>query len=151
MSTQNYFLIKDSNKQIKINNIDDLNNFIAHSSDIYETDISGQTLLHYICSFGTEDMIIFLAEKYPSLINSKSNDGSTPLHSICSTKNKLKAVEYLINKGADINAMDKNKYKPFHYAIKYNNLSLIDMFIAHGAYVDYMALMIVQTMPNYLL
>jgi len=63
------------------------------------------------------------------------------IHSICNShyqyENKL--IDYLklmIKYGADINAVDLNKYTALHYAIEQHNIKIIDLLVKSGANVN---------------
>jgi hypothetical protein len=66
-----------------------------------------------------------LLEKYPDLVNDITTGGAQPLHMCGMSKNKQYAVKYLVEHGADIEALDTYGMTPLHRMAS-NNL-------AHGA------------------
>ncbi len=94
------------------------------SSDIHEAVRNGDLAL-----------IKALVEKNPELINSKDQDGRTPLHWACRGKNH-EIVVYLLEKGADVNALDKDQVAPLHSLAVRNLTKTADLLINHGADVN---------------
>ena len=60
------------------------------------------------------------------------NDKSL-LHLAIEKKWEKDTVNYLIEKGVDVNAKDKNGSTPLHYAAKMANLKVVKLLIEHGA------------------
>ena len=58
--------------------------------------------------------------------------GSTPLH-IASQNGNLQIVEYLIYKGAEIDAKNKLERTPLHYACINKHLKIVEYLISNGA------------------
>ncbi|MFP3015539.1 MAG: ankyrin repeat domain-containing protein [Wolbachia sp.] len=68
-------------------------------------------------------------------VNVKDNLGQTPLHH-ASYNGNLRAVEYLISKGADINVRSENDWVPLHYAPRSGVLAVVKHLISKGADVN---------------
>ena len=73
-----------------------------------------------------------------SLIDARDTDGSTALH--CAVwKGHQAMVAFLLTKGADVNARNKNEHwgtTPLHAAAHGNQAAIAEMLIEHGADVD---------------
>ena len=61
--------------------------------------------------------------------------GLTPLH-IAANNNHLKAVQCLVENGADINRPDKSGFTSLHIAVKCGYLKVVKYLITKGAYVN---------------
>ena len=60
------------------------------------------------------------------------NFNQTPLHIACENGNK-EIVEFLISKGADVNAVDYILNTPLHIACSHNYFEIIELLISNGA------------------
>ena len=70
---------------------------------------------------------------YPALLNSRDNgNGFTPLHWAVITGH-TNLVEWLINKGADVNATDPTGMTPLHKAAVFDRVECAEALIAAGA------------------
>ena len=71
----------------------------------------------------------------PSLIDAHDTDGSTPLH--CAVwKGHEKAVEFLVNSGANVNAVNQNGHwgtTPLHAAAHANQGKIAQLLLNNGA------------------
>jgi ankyrin repeat protein len=94
--------------------------------DIYEAAGTGDTSI-------VKDEI----EKNPSLINSFSVDGFTPLGLSCFFQH-AEVARYLIEKGADVNIPSNNSFKvaPIHSACAVSDFELVTLLIKNGADVN---------------
>jgi ankyrin repeat protein len=68
----------------------------------------------------------------PPLINAKGDNGETALH-LAAVFGYRDIADYLIMKGADVNAKDKQGKPPLFYALKRNHPALVDLLRTHGA------------------
>ena len=75
-----------------------------------------------------------LIEKQNVDINIKDNDEKTPLHFACQEGN-FPVVEYLISKGANIEAKDGRGQTPLHYAsfTTHCDIGIVRYLISKGA------------------
>jgi ankyrin repeat protein len=67
-----------------------------------------------------------------SLINARSELGSTPLHIAASSSNP-EVAKLLVAKGANINARDNNGTTPMHIAAFTGRKELVEFFLSKGA------------------
>lgn len=86
----------------------------------------------------------FLIENNINL-NMTAQGGMTALHFVCAeylidyntppentvTRGNVKIAKMLIDKGFDVNAIDKNRYTPLHYAASSGNLAMVKMLLEH--------------------
>lgn len=63
---------------------------------------------------------------------SDGNRGATPLHCAASSAGR-RLVEFLIGKGAEVNARDTTGYTPLHYAAAGGNKETAEVLVARGA------------------
>ncbi|CAG9820781.1 unnamed protein product [Phaedon cochleariae] len=85
---------------------------------LYDRDRTGKTPLHYCC---TSDNIYaaqgadIIAMAAPDLIDSKDDDGFTPLH-LAVIAGNMQLVTFLLANNADVNAVDNEKHTVVHWA-----------------------------------
>jgi ankyrin repeat protein len=60
---------------------------------------------------------------------------STPLH-LASSSGFLEIAQVLFERGADVNAQDRNKWTPLHLALKGGHVEFARVLIEHGADAD---------------
>ena len=103
------------------------------------TDSKGRIALHSACLCSNPEVLKTLLELakvcgIPSNINTKDNDGQTPLH-VAVTNQRAKVVEYLLNhaqnEGIIVHSRDQLGKTPFHYARVTKNQELVDLFVWH--------------------
>ncbi len=73
-----------------------------------------------------------LVGKNPDLVNAKDQEQSTPLHSAAAA-GRLKIVEYLIEKGADVNAWNNAHQNPLLYAAYHGRSEIVCLLLEKGA------------------
>lgn len=73
----------------------------------------------------------------PENINCRDTQGrnSTPLH-LAAGYNNIEVVEFLLNQGADVNAVDKGGLIPLHNASSYGHVDIAALLIKHGTAVN---------------
>jgi len=74
-----------------------------------------------------------LLEKYPDLVNDITTGGAQPLHMCGMSKNKQFAVRYLVEHGADIEALDTYGMTPLHRMASNNLADGAKMLLEAGA------------------
>jgi ankyrin repeat protein len=113
----------------------------ADANLIESKDMNGRTPLNLAClnGFTREPAIAkFLIDKGAN-VNSKSNDGLTPLHGACSIAGfsggaDFDLVQLLIGRGANINAQDNYGRTPLYCAV--GSTKIARVLIEHGADVN---------------
>ena len=76
-----------------------------------------------------------LLEKNPGLLEARNQNEKTPLHFAALGGHK-EIVEFLIGKGADINAKNIAKETPLHYAAAMGHKEVVDLLLAKGAVLN---------------
>ncbi|GLV37398.1 Ankyrin 2 [Carabus blaptoides fortunei] len=86
---------------------------IAHGATVEATDNTGCTILHYAAQCGRYQALTYLLHNYNININTKDEDGDTPLHCALIADESIdqetvkKIIEILLLKGASINLKNK--------------------------------------------
>jgi ankyrin repeat protein len=93
--------------------------------------------IHDAAAAGDLNKVKALLEADPALLESKDNDGNTPLIKACGTL-QVAVANYLIAKGANVNAKGMVRGTPLFWAVKNReeSLDLIQRLIAKGADVN---------------
>ena len=95
------------------------------------------TPLHYACQQGHFQVV----KAYESVLEAKdvrdvqNSDLDTPLHLSCRSPS-IQIVCYLISKGADINATNKEKLTPLHIAIQLGQVDIAETLLNEKAEVN---------------
>ncbi len=71
-------------------------------------------------------------------VNSCDRDGTTPLmHAILADPPYPQMIEYLVEHGADVNAVEKgDRWTPLHFAARDQSLEIVKILLDHDAAVD---------------
>ncbi|KAJ6008350.1 NACHT nucleoside triphosphatase [Penicillium herquei] len=83
----------------------------------------GYTALHYAAEGGHAGALELLVWKDATLIDSKDNNGRTPLH-IAALRGWSREVGILLTYAADPTCQDNDGYTPLHYAAAENNIAV---------------------------
>ncbi|KAH6665101.1 ankyrin repeat-containing domain protein [Halenospora varia] len=69
--------------------------------------------LHLACRARQSNVVGYLCQTYPTMINHRDSFGRTPLHDAC-TSGRYESVRLLLQAGANIAAVESNKRTPLH-------------------------------------
>jgi len=87
--------------------------------ELHSRNYADEFPLHLAAREGQVDVMTYIFENSPMSIDSATVDGWTPFH-YAVNNGYLGAVEYLVAKGANINAVDKFKRSALHWAVRYD-------------------------------
>jgi ankyrin repeat protein len=90
------------------------------------------TTIHEAISKGDLELVRHLIEKDSSLVNITDNNEMTPLH-FAVIAESIETVSYLIDKGANINAVNNIKETPLHIAAKKGKSKITEILLKNGA------------------
>jgi uncharacterized protein len=78
-----------------------------------------------------------LVEENPAIVNSYSSDGFTAIH-LASFFGSKEIAQFLIQNGADVNAVAKNlmKVMPLHSAVARSHFEIAELLVSNGAEVN---------------
>ena len=92
-----------------------------------------RTPLHYAAFWGLFPLVEFLVTKHPQDVSSRTSfDNATPLH-LAGQMGHAKISRFLLERGADVTAQDKNGSTPLHLSSQCEQLEVVVMLIEHGA------------------
>ncbi|XVF21655.1 hypothetical protein REPUB_Repub12eG0109200 [Reevesia pubescens] len=117
-----------------------LANELDEEDDVAETiasskDADGRTALHVAALGGRTHILKYLVDELKLDISVKDDEGETPLHCAILRKHFPTAV-YLIDKGANLNAMNVEGLTALHCAAVEGPKKLLQLLISKGAKVD---------------
>ena len=84
------------------------------------------------CEEGKLQNVQWLIEKEKVTPNLSNENGDFPIH-FASKNGHLSIIEYLISKGANIEAKDKYERTPLHYACQEGHIEIVEYLISKGA------------------
>jgi hypothetical protein len=94
---------------------------------------NGLNLLHIAAACQNLSGLIFLTNKTPlSNVNSKTEEFLTPMH-FAAMIGHAEMVDFLLSKGAGINAQGVDGATPLHLAISNSNLAVVKLLVQSGA------------------
>jgi ankyrin repeat protein/glyoxylase-like metal-dependent hydrolase (beta-lactamase superfamily II) len=91
--------------------------------------------IHQAAEAGDLAKVKILLEKDPALVNSRDENGRTPLH-WAARGGHLEVLRYLAEKGADLNAIDNNGVAPLHTLARSGQTEAARFLIEKGAVID---------------
>jgi len=102
----------------------------------------GKSALDLAISKGSKFLNILLNNKNNILLNVPNTQGETPLISIIKSSyytidDKKQIIKKMIQKGSNINFIDKDGNTPLIYALQIKSLPIIKLLIEHGAFINY--------------
>ncbi|KAG5891757.1 hypothetical protein JTB14_012491 [Gonioctena quinquepunctata] len=110
----------------------------VQKSSLFSKDRTGKTSLHYCCTSDNirasqaADLMVMAA---PDLVDSKDEDGFTPLH-LAVIAGNMQLVTFLLANNADVNAVDNEKHTVAHWATVCGETAALRAVLASGAPVS---------------
>jgi ankyrin repeat protein len=146
-------LIFNIHKDIDINKIDDYNNTILHhaiavnnidavefllarGADINSAARETLSALEFACQYGNTKTLNLIFDKYQDIDIDKLNDfGNTLLfHAICG--NNIEAIQFLLDKKADIHAAEQGTLSSLELACKYGSAKILKLIFEGRQKID---------------
>jgi len=93
------------------------------------------TPMHEAAVKGQTAVVEFLIKEVGVEVDSQEGTGSTPLHAAASL-GKVEMCQYLIQQGADIEALDVCGFTPLHQAATEGNIEVCQLLLGAGADID---------------
>lgn len=119
----NKFIVAAAKSSVK-----ELLNLERNGENPYHRDIHGWDALFYAVNEGRIDMVRFLFSRYNFDINAKDRYGRTALM-VAAARGNIRMIDTLIELGADLNAVDHDGWKAFHYAVWCSQPNAVSYFI----------------------
>ncbi|MFI3329847.1 MAG: ankyrin repeat domain-containing protein [bacterium] len=116
-------------EHVKRNNLFELKKYLQFG-DINIINSNSKSLLHYSVEFKAIDCINLLVDNYINL-NLKDIKQQTPIFD-AAIKGNLGILKLLIKSGCDVNVTDEYGNIPLFYAIKTNNVAIVDLLTIHS-------------------
>jgi ankyrin repeat protein len=88
--------------------------------------------IHDCVARGSMEAVKEMLDRNPALVHARDGKQKTPLHSAVTYK-KIEAMEYLLEKGADLAARDVTGMTPLHVAAMLGRLDEAKWLLDHGA------------------
>ncbi|XP_076459594.1 uncharacterized protein LOC143292853 [Babylonia areolata] len=108
---------------------------LENNADASMTTVDGETILHRVCSYGTEDILGRLVHKVH--LETKDKNGETALLRACrAKKNRHSKVTLLLENGADAEAADEQGVTPMQIACSSGDVDLLRELLKHGGSVN---------------
>ncbi len=119
---------------IEQNNIQQLTYLFDHEIDVNSKDDSGSTPLHWAAYNGNVEIIALLIDRYGASIESRDNNGKTPLYR--ALNNREVSALLLDRYSANIHNKDHNGNTPLHDAAERGNLQALALLLERGADIE---------------
>ena len=97
--------------------------------DVDHPNLSGETVLMMASLYGMLPEVKVLVDKRGAEIN---KSGWTPLHYAC-TEGHLSVADYLLSKGAKVDALSESDTTPLMMAVRSGNIQLVRLLLDRGA------------------
>ena len=104
---------------------------ITNGVNVNTKDLKGNCPIHYAAKRNSIDVVKLLIENGAS-IHDKSDEGVTPFDLAINKGKDIEFIEFLIAKGAHVNAI-RNGYAPIHRAVEQSNVALTKSLIDNYA------------------
>lgn len=117
---------------VKYNQLSFAELLISNGANIDLVDSNGNTALHLAVEESRGELkILELLSKSDDINNFKKDDKSL-LHLLIEKQGDLKTFKWLIEKGANLHAVDKDGCNILHYAAQFGRLDIVEYLIDHG-------------------
>ena len=119
---------------VKENELDQVEELLERGADPNADDQdSGQKLIHLASARANGIEVLDALVTKGANVNATNKGKLTPL-GVSITQTRLEHVEYLLDKGVDVNAIaGNNEMKPLHLAVKESTLSMCKLLLEKGA------------------
>jgi hypothetical protein len=108
---------------------------LKRGADVRKVDRNGLNALMGAFYYGHVGAATLLLDRAPDFIESSSNTRMTPLH-FAAWNDRLNIVQLLVNRGAQINAVDDEGTTSLHLAAMNNHLKVLKLLVNRGAQID---------------
>ena len=105
--------------------------YLRSGSYINQTDMYGDTLMHWAARHGNLEWGQLLVASSASIVNIKGDGGNTPLH-LASYRNE-DFVQFLISSGALVNTKNNEGFTPLHNAVIHQKKDIAEILLQAGA------------------
>lgn len=102
---------------------------LRHRSDIDASSDTGSTPVRSACFMTNVDVVNYLVEQGADIRRANYNGGTCLINSVQS----VPLCQFLLSKGADVNAKDIQDKTALHYAIQEHRLETTKVLLEHGA------------------
>ena len=107
---------------------------ISNGASADEPNVQTNTsALHYACWLGLFPLVVRLADATPSSINSSNDDNLTPLHAAIIANDDVDIVNFLLDRGADIEASDDELDTCLHLSMAHRRVAVCKLLYSRGA------------------
>ena len=118
---------------ISIPNLETANFLIKLGADVNAISDNGKSALHCVSDIEVAKLLIDRGLN----ANARDERGNNPLHYYYEeTPSNLDIMAYLIESGADVNAVDNNGETPLHAMIRYNHFNQVELLLQKGSNVN---------------
>lgn len=115
--------------------VDVVQALLLHSANAYAANIRSVTPMHIAAQKGHTGIAAILLDSDPSNIEVQDRRQMQPLHH-AAKHNQVEMIEFLLQKGADMNALDVDSHTPFLSAAYHGQVEAFRCLLERGAPVD---------------
>lgn len=108
---------------------------LGHDKNEISLNFDNNSPLHTTVLSGNHQTLLMILQSFPQCINMKGDRLRSPLH-FAAMMNYNNCVDLLIDKGANVNAIDADGNTPLHLAMMYGSKETIRSLLTSGAYFD---------------
>jgi len=118
---------------IVVGSIDKVKDLVAKGADVNGADAKGRTTLYWAALIGSKDIAEYLISEGAQIDKGASwKDNNTPLH-VASEKGHTDVVALLLDKGANVNCVNRVRQTPLHLAAWRGNSKTVNYLLSYGA------------------